>query len=145
VEKSLTIPDENVGVLSSPADGISTEGLTRQEGCEKILRAMYQAVIAGDLVQLRILCPLCKNMNDEFLRAVILRIDKEDRIVDIVKVGQIFKTGRSNIGPIVAVPVVFKLGDGRIAEQNMIIQIRQLGGKSSCVIHGPYGLPREIE
>jgi len=25
------------------------------------------------------------------------------------------------------------------------VQFRNIGGQSSCVVHGPYGLPHEIE
>jgi hypothetical protein len=145
VEKPLTIPQQNISVLSNPQKGMSAEGLTQQQACERILRALYSAVIEGDLDKLKNLAPLSENWGDEFLQAVILRTGKPDRIVEVVKIGQISKTGHSKIGPIVAVPIVFKRGDGSMVEQNMVVQIRQLGGKSSCVVHGPYGLPREIE
>lgn len=145
VEKPLTIPDENIGILSNPDDGISAEGLTQQQACEQILRATYNAVIEGDLDKLKKLAPLSENWGDEFLRAVILRTDKEDRLVEIVKIGQICKTGHSKIGPIVAVPTVVKRKDGTKVEDKMIIQFRQIGGKASCVVHGGYGISREIE
>jgi len=145
VEKPLTIPDENIGILSNPDDGISAEGLTQQEACEQILRAMYQAIIDGDLAQLKKLCPVCENWGDEFLRSVILRTDKDDRLVEIVKIGQICKTGHSKLGPIVAVPTIVKRKNGTKVEEKMIIQFRQIGGKASCVVHGPYGISREIE
>jgi hypothetical protein len=145
VEKPLTIPEGNIGLLSNPGDGISTEGLTQQQACEKILRENYMAIIEGNIDKIKKLCPLSKNWGDELLRAVILRTDKENRIVEIIKVGQIFKTGDTKIGPIVAVPTILKLKNGKKVEEKMIIQFRNIGGKSSCVVHGPYGLPREIE
>lgn len=145
VEKSLTIPDENIGLLSNPDDGISAEGLTQQQACEQILRATYNAVIEGDLVKLKKLVPLSKNWGDEFLRAVVLRTDKEDQLVEVVNIGQIFKTGHSKIGPIVAVPTVVKRKNGTKVEEKMVIQFRHIGGEASCVIHGPYGISREIE
>jgi len=145
VEKPLTIPDENIGLLSNPRDGISTEGMTQQEAAEEAVRLMYQAVIDQDLDQLRNISPLCRNLGDEFLRSIIFKPDKEDRIVEILQIGQIFKTGHSKLGPIAAIPAVLKLKDGRKVEEKMIVQFRELGGKSSCVVHGPYGVPREIE
>jgi hypothetical protein len=145
VEKPLTIPEGNIGLLGNPGDGISAEGLTQQQACEKILRDNYEAIIEGDLDKIKKLCPLSKNWGDELLRAVILRTDKENRIVEIIKVGQIFKTGDTKIGPIVSVPTTLKLKNGKKVEEKMIIQFRNIGGKSSCVVHGPYGLPREIE
>jgi hypothetical protein len=145
VEKPLTIPEENVDVLSNPEDGMTAEGLAPQEAAEKIMRAMYQAVIGGDLAGLRKLCPLCKNFTDEMLHAVILKTGKSSRIVELVRVEQICKTGESKLGALVAIPAVLKLADGTKVQEKMIVQFRQLGDKSSCVIHGPYGVPRDIE
>jgi hypothetical protein len=145
VERPLQIPDETVGALSSPRDGISAEGLTQQEAAEKAVRTLYETIIAQDLARLKSISPLCRNWGDDFLRKIVLRPDQEDRIVEIVKIGQIRRTGHSPLGPIAAVPVIVKLKNGKKAEQQMIVQFRQLGGESSCVVHGPYGLPREIE
>jgi hypothetical protein len=145
VEKLLQIPAETVGVLSDPRDGISTDGLTQQEAAEKAVRAVFQAVIDQDLDRLKTISPLCRNWGDEFLRKTVLKADKEDRIVEIVKIGQISRTGRSSLGPIAAVPAVVKLQNGKKAEQQMVVQFRQFGGVSSCVVHGPYGLPREVD
>ena len=145
VEKPLTIPDENIGLLSNPRDGISAEGMTQQEAAEKAVRSLYQAVIDQDFGQLRKISPLCRNLGDEFLRAIIFKPDKEDRIAEILEIGKIFKTGHSKLGPIAAIPAVVRLQDGRKVEENMIVQFRELGGKSSCVVPGPYGVPREID
>lgn len=145
VEKPLTIPDVNIGLLSNPRHGISTEGMTQQEAAEDAVRIMYQAVIDQDLDQLKNITPLCQNMGDEFLRSIVLKPDKDDRIAEILETGQIFKTGHSKLGPIAAIPTVLRLQDGRKVEEKMIVQFREIGGKSSCVVHGPYGLPREIE
>jgi hypothetical protein len=145
VEKPLQIPDDTVGALSNPQDGISAEGMTQQEAAAKAVRALYQAVIDQDLDRLRKISPLCRNWGDEFLRKIVLKPDKEDRIVEIVKIGQIRRTGHSPLGSIAAVPAVVKLKNGKKIEEQMIVQFRQFGGESSCVVHGPYGLPREIE
>jgi hypothetical protein len=145
VRKPLTIPDENIAILSDPADGISAEGLPQQEAAERILRTVFQAVIAGDLTTLRKMSPLFENWNDEFLQAAVLKKGKNDRIVEILGIGQATETGRSKLGPIVALPVSVQRQDGIKAQQKMIVQFRQLGGVSSCVVHGPYGLPREME
>lgn len=145
VEKPLTIPEANIGLLSHPDDGISADGLTQQQACEQILREIYTAILEEDLDKFKKLAPLARNWGNEFLRAIVLRTDKEDRVVEIVKVGQIIKTGHTKIGPIAAVPTTLRLKNGKKVEDKTIIQFRQIGGKSSCVIHGPYGLPREIE
>ncbi len=145
VAKPLTIPDENIGLLSNPRQGISTKGMTEQKAAEEAVRILYQAVIDQDLDQLKNISPLCQNLGDEFLRSIIFRPEKDDRITEILQIGQISKTGHSKLGPIAAIPTVLRLQDGRKVEEKMIVQFREIGGESSCVVHGPYGLPREIE
>jgi len=144
-EKPLTIPDENIGMLSNTKHGIPTEGLTQQTAAQKAIRMMYEAVIDMDLEQLKRICPLCENWGDKFLRTVVFRPGKEDRIVEILEIGEICKMGHSKLGPIAAVPIVLRLKNDKKVEQKMIVQFRQIGGQSSCVVHGPYGLPRELE
>ncbi len=145
VAKPLTIREENIDVLSNPDDGMAADGLTPQEAAEKIVRGTYEAVIAGDLAGLRRLCPVCKGLSDEMLRAVILKTDRPSRIVELIKVEPICRTGESRLGSLVAIPAVLKLADGTKAEEKMIVQFRRLGDKSSCVIHGPYGVARDRE
>jgi hypothetical protein len=145
VEKPLEIPAEAVGVLSDPKDGIVVEGMTQQEAAEKTVRAVYQAVIDQDLSMLKKMSPLCQNWGDEFLRKIIFKPDHDDRIVQILEIGRISKTGRSALGPIAAVPATVKLKNGKKVQEQMIVQFREFGGGPSCVIHGPYGMTREIE
>jgi hypothetical protein len=145
VEKPLTIPDENIGLLSDPHCGMVTEGLTQQEAAEQVLHALFQAIIDEDLARLKQLCPICTNWGDEFLRSVILRVGQDNRVAEIVTIGPICATGRSKIGPIAAVPVTVRLKNGKSAEQKLIVQFRELADESSCVVHGPYGHAREIE
>ena len=145
VEKELTIPESSVGLLGDPKDGTSAEGLSKQEAAELLLRQVYQAVINEDLDELRKLCPTSAAMSDEFLRYLIQNKDPELRTAEVVEIGPIFKEGYSKIGPIVAVPCIVRTRGGTLREDKMIVQFRNIGGKSSCVFHGPYGLPREIE
>jgi len=145
VEKPLQIPDETVGILSDPRHGISAEGMTQQEAAEKAVRVLYQAVIDQDMDRLKNISPLCRNWGDDFLQTIIFKPDKDDRIVEILEIGPISKTGQSPLGPIAAVPTTVRLKNGKKAQQQMIVQFRNIGGQSSCVVHGPYGLPREIE
>lgn len=145
VEKPLQIPDEAVRLLGSPRDGIPTQGLTQQEAAEKTVRALYQAVIDQNLSTLKTISPLCQNLGDEFLRAIILKPHEETRIVEILEIGQISKTGHSALGPIAAIPTTVRLKNGKKVEEKMIVQFRQFGDTTSSVVHGPYGLPREVE
>jgi hypothetical protein len=145
VDKPLAVPEESLSLLYVPDDGLPTEGLPQSEAAAKIVRACYQAVIGGDLAQLRKLCPLCKGWNDETLRALILKTGRASRIVEIVKIGPIRKMGESDLGPLVVVPAVLRQADGTNAEEKTIVQFRHLGGRASCVIHGPYGVSRDVE
>ena len=63
----------------------------------------------------------------------------------LTTVGQIGATGRSKLGPIAAVPFTVRLENGTSAEQKLIVQFRNLTGRTSCVVCGPYGHAREIE
>lgn len=145
VEKPLLIPEGTVGILANPQDGISTEGMTQQEAAEKIVRAVYQAVIKQDVNGLKSLSPLCRNWGDDFLRQVVFKPDRDDRIVEILEIGPILRTGQSSLGPIAAVPVTVKLKNGKRIQEQMVVQFRDLDGRLSCVIHGPYGISREID
>ncbi len=145
VEKELAIPESSVGLLSDPQDGIPTEGLSRQEAANLLLRRVYQALINEDFNEFRKLCPASATWSDEFLQYIIQSKDPQLRTAEIVEIGPIFKEGYSKIGPIVAVPCVVRTKGGTLREDKMIVQFRNIGGKSSCVFHGPYGLPREIE
>jgi len=145
VEKELTIPESTIALLGDPEYGISTEGLSMAEASRKIISELYQVIIDANIEQLKKLCPLCKSWDDKLLSSLILKTGQDDSVVEVVKIGQICKEGHSKLGPIVAVPVIVKYKDGTKVEDKIIVQFREFAGKSSCVVHGPYGLPREIE
>ncbi|MBN1973257.1 MAG: hypothetical protein JW787_06435 [Sedimentisphaerales bacterium] len=145
IEKPLTIPDENIGLLSNPEYGISIKGLSEQQACKKILTDMYQAVIAGDIAAIKKLSPVTEILDDEFIRSFIIKTGKKDQIVELVSIGEIIKKGHSKLGSIAAVPVVYKRKDGVKMEDKMIVQFRNLGGELSCVIHGPYGISQQYK
>lgn len=145
VEKPLTIPDENIGILSDSSCGISAEGMSQEQAAQQAVRVLYQAVIDQDIEKLKQICPLAAMWGDALVRAVIFKPDQDDRIVEIVGVGPICRTGHSKLGPLVAVPTTVRLKNGKKVEEKMVVQFRTLGGQSSCVIHGPYGLPRGVE
>jgi hypothetical protein len=145
VEKELTIPESSIGLLSDPQYGISAEGLSKEEAARLILRRVYQAWIDEDFNEFRKLCPGGSAWSDEFLRYLVHGKNPQQRVVEIVKIGSICKEGYSKLGPIVAVPCVVKTKGGTMREDKMVVQFRSIGGKTSCVFHGPYGLSREIE
>ena len=145
VEKPLTIPESSLGLLSNPDSGISTEGLSREQACQKILRQMFEAILAEDFDELKRLCPACATWGDDLLKYVVLGKPEGERVAEIVEIRPICKEGHTKLGPIVVVPWILKSKNGTMREDKQIIQFRDFGGWTSCVIHGPYGLPREIE
>jgi len=145
VEKPLQIADETVHLLGNPDDGIPADGMTRQQAAAAVVRALYQAVIAQDADRLRSISPLVRNFGDQFLEAIIFRPGRDDRIVELLEVGQISRTGQTRLGPIVAIPVVVRLQNGKRIREQMIVQFREPeGAAASVVVHGPYGLAREL-
>jgi hypothetical protein len=145
VEKSPAIPEANLDLIADPAAGIPVGGMTRQEACEALLRSVYESVIAGDLGPLRQLAPLAAKVDDGVLQAMILREGRGDRIVELLRIGRIAATGHNRLGPVEAVPVTVRLQNGATVEEKILVQFRQIEGRQSCVFHGPYGFPREIE
>jgi hypothetical protein len=145
VEQPPTIKEENIALLSDANDGLAVQGLTSQEAAQKIVRASYQALIDANLPRLRKYCPICKSWDDEMLRSILLRTGKPSRIVEVVRIDQVSETGESALGPLSVVPAVLRRADGTKVEEKMIVQFRQIGNVSSCVIYGPYGMARDIE
>lgn len=145
VERPLTIPEANLDLLSDPQCGISTEGLSRDEACQEILRQFYEAVVNEDLDEIKQLCPACATWGDELLKYVVLGKSEEEKLAELVEIRPICKEGQSKLGPIVAVPWILKARNGKIREDKQIIQFREIDGQTSCVIHGPYGFPRKLE
>lgn len=145
VRKELTIPESSIGLLSDSKYGILTEELNKEQAARKIVRMLYQAVIDEDLDSIRRLTPACATWNDEFLHYILYGNNPKLRIEEIVEIRPICHEGYSKLGSIAVIPVLYKRKDGTKVEDKMIVQFRQVGGKSSCVVHGPYGLPRELE
>jgi hypothetical protein len=144
VEKQITIPDANLEILSTPSCGISAEGLTKEQACRKILDKLFSAVIKGNLKVIKILVPVTNTWSDESLKN-ILRIGQDDEIIEVLKIGNISKESSTRLGPMVALPVITKRKNETIWQDKLIIQFRDIGEKTSCVVHGPYGLPVQLE
>jgi hypothetical protein len=144
VEKQISIPDANLEILSNPKYGISAEGLTKEQACRKIIDKLFSAVIEGNLKVIKILVPVTNAWTDESLKN-ILGMGQDDEIVEVIQIGKISKEGSSRLGPIVVVPVLTKRRDDTIWQDKFIIQFRDIAEKTSCVVHGPYGLPIQLE
>lgn len=144
-EKAFEIPEANLMLLNDPQHGISTEGLTQDQACRRILEQIYKAAIIGDLSTVKQLAPLAGSWNDEMVKAIIFPDDVGKRLVQIVEIGSICRMGSSKLGPIAIIPVVLKTGDGKVRQEKQIVQFRRIDGKESCVVYGPYGIPSELK
>lgn len=145
-ERPLTCPAESVGLLAGPDDGLPADGLDQQKAAELILGRLYQSLIDRDLPQFRRLAPLARLWGDEFLHTLLFAPGSQQaRIVKTLEIGPIFKAGHTSLGSIVALPVVTLRGDGTKVRDKIIVQFREIGGRSSCVAVGPYGLPEEVD
>jgi hypothetical protein len=144
VEKPIIIPEVNLEILSNPKYGISAEGLTKEQACRIILEKLFNTVIEGDLKLIRNLVPVSRSWSAESLKN-ILRIGQDDEIVEVLQIGKISKESSSRLGPIVVVPIVTKRKDETIWQDKFVIQFRDIAEKTSCVVHGPYGLPVQLE
>ena len=134
-KKPLTIPEANLPMLSNPSSGISVDGLSREEACRKLLGQFWAAVINDDLATIRKLCPLTATWPDKLL----LDVMSEDKVVELLKVGDIEQEGQSKLGRLALVPSRVRCEDGKVREIKIIVQFRQTGQATSCVIHGNYG------
>ncbi len=140
---ALTVPDAGAGtpVLSDPTYGISAEGMTREEACQKILQQTWAANFKYDFARLRQLVPLASDMSDEALRTAI----KQAGTTSLLKIGGIEKTGSSKLGPLALVPSWVRAGDGTVMKVWMIVQFRETDHGTSCVVYGPHGYALNVK
>jgi hypothetical protein len=133
----LTLPDAAVSLpaLNDPNYGISAEGMTREQACQKILEQYLEAYIKNDLARIRKLCPVNATLSDDFLR----ENRKLDGIAQVLKIGGIERTGSSKLGPLALVPSWDRDQDGTVSETWWIVQFRETDRGSSCVIYGAHG------
>lgn len=145
VEKEPTIPQDNLSVLANPRCGISTTGLTHQEAAQEILRQAYDAVKARDLTRFKRLCPLSTLWGDRLLEAVIFGLSPEEQLAEVIEIGSIVKQGKTALGTYVIIPIRLRRQDDSLWHEKMIVQFREGGAETTCVVHGPYGMPVQIE
>jgi len=143
--KPIVLPEANIALLANPDHGIRTEGLTHDQAARHILEQVYKASMAGDLQMMRKLCPLTATWNEELLRAVIVPDEEGKRLAEVLEIGMVCREGTSRLGPFVVVPTRLKTKDGRVWDEKQIVQFRQIEGKESCVVYGPYGIPSEVK
>lgn len=127
--------------MSDPKYGISAEGMTREQACQKILQQAWDADFKADFARIRQLFPLAADSSDESLREAI----KQAGVVALLKIGTIERTGTSKLGPLALVPSWVRAQDGTVSEVWMIVQFRETAQGTSCVIFGAHGYALNVK
>lgn len=144
IEKPIAIPETNIEILSNPEYGISAQGLSKEQASQEILKKLFDAIIEGDLETIHNLAPVSRNWSDESLKN-LMNIGQDDQVVEILKIGSISKEGSSSLGPLAVLQIVTRHRDNTTWQEKMVVQFRNIDGKASCVINGPYGLPTQLQ
>jgi hypothetical protein len=135
----LRISDASLPALSDTNSGISTEGLTPDQACQTILQQYWDATLKYDFATFRRLTPRAAESSDEFLRKSF----DLDGIVQLLKIGDIERTGTSKLGPLALVPSWIRCKDGTVSEVWTIIQFRE--SDQSCVIYDTHGYALNVK
>jgi hypothetical protein len=137
----LTIPEASLSSLSDPRSGISADGMTQQQACETILNQLSEARAKNDLPRIRQLMPATATWSDKMLRGS----GEEAEGAQLLKIGEIERTGRSKLGPLALVPMWFRYKDGAELEVWMIVQFRETEQGTSCVVQGTRGYALNVK
>ncbi|HEX4265891.1 MAG TPA: hypothetical protein VH597_16275, partial [Verrucomicrobiae bacterium] len=118
----LEVPEANLSLLSDPKCGISADGMTREQACQKILKELW--VAPPDRV--RQLFPIIATWSDEMIRS---SGDSSETIKEVLNIGGIEQTGSSKLGPLALVPCRIRYQDGSVRVNWMMVQFREIEGK----------------
>ena len=142
-ERDVSVAPETIGLLATPASGLSLPGLSEEEASRKIAEAIYGAEISGDLAEFKRLAPLASLWDDEQLKAILAGTDGQENVTQLVELGEPRRRGASPLGPLFVVSALVRQQDGRVYEHKIIVQVRRNPGNQelSCVVYGPYGVP----
>ena len=146
VEKPLTIPEENIDLLSNPDDGMTAEGSDPARGRGED----HASQLPGPDRRRLAATPAAVPAVQELGRRDAPRHHPQDGQARPDR-GARHRSSRSarQANPSWVRSSQFRPcsrhADGTKIEEKLIVQFRQLGDKSSCVIYGPYGFSRDIE
>lgn len=143
--KEITVPEELLGMLANPQDGISAAGLSENEAARRVVAEMQDAVIHDDWVRFKRLVPTAAHWSDDMLKAICHGVDGRYKIVEVLEIGQASPRGQSRLGRLLVVPSRIKRPDGRIYEEKFTVLFRGPQESPSCVVFSPYGTPYPVE
>lgn len=131
--------DHKLGLWNDPDYGINTEGLSKAEGAALATEEYWQAVIDSDQERLNTICP------EPFMDAeqIFPLIFGEKTPAEYIKAGEPYLDHNFGLG--LMTPCTLKLDDGTTKEVKIVTRFREIDGKSSCIVAGPFIMPDEIE
>ncbi len=138
----LEVSESNLSLLSDPKRGISADGMTREQACQKILGELWTAALKLDRDRIRQLCPVAASWSDEMLS---WPDEPDERAAEVLKIGGIEQTGSSKLGSLALVPCRIRYQDGSVRENWIVVQFRETDQGTSCVVVAPrgYGLVKK--
>lgn len=139
----VTDMDQQRQLLDDANNGISAEGLTKQQAAEEIAREYWQYIIEKDLEKAKKVYPSISLSSAEEVEKRYHKCFGDSLPSEFLESGKLYIENNCGLGEIL--PCILMFEDGRKKEINIIIRFRNIGGKSSCVIAGHYGYPVEID
>ncbi|MHC4124019.1 MAG: hypothetical protein ACYSSI_10630 [Planctomycetota bacterium] len=139
----VTDMDQRMQLLDDANNGISAEGLTKQQAAEEIALEYWQCIIENDLEKAKQVCPSISLYSTEEVEKKYHKIFGGILPSEFLESGKLYVETNCGLGEIL--PCILMFEDGRKREIKIIIRFRKIEGKSSCVIAGHSGYPVEID
>jgi len=139
----VTDMDQRIQLLDDANNGISAEGLTKQQAAEEIAREYWQYIIENDLEKAKKVYPSNSLYSAEEVEKRYHKYFGDSLPSEFLELGKLYVENNCGLGEIL--PCILMFEDGRKREVKIIIRFRNIGGKSSCVIAGHFGYPVEID
>jgi len=121
-------------VLGDRNDGISAEGLTRDEARIKLISQFWRHVLNKDWEAAHRLLPVASRRRLE---------DVFSKVVELISIGEPFTRDDCHLGPLT--PVRLRFSDGKVLELYQITYFRRIDGKLSCVLAGEGQKAKQID
>ncbi|HUV40551.1 MAG TPA: hypothetical protein VMW23_02030, partial [Sedimentisphaerales bacterium] len=135
----VTDMDQRMQLLDDPNNGISAEGLSKQQAAEEIACEYWRYIIEKDLEKAKKVSPSISLYSAEEVEKRYQQIFGNCLPSEFVESGKLYVENSCGLGEIL--PCILMFEDGRKREAKIIIRFRNIRGKSSCVIAGHYGYP----
>jgi hypothetical protein len=139
-ERPVTLPAETIALLAT-GDGLPFADGGAEATSRAVVDAVYRALISRDHLRLRELAPVTRLWTDTQVDAVFGGPVGLDRVTEVVSLGEPRARGASPLGPLMIVPAAVRHADGRLYDEQLIVQVRPGADGGTCVVAAPYGQP----